>query len=284
MADKLALQESKEFQLKVLWSGTEGVPGVTDREIFMRVTQVIAECVLRLARGGETTLAFNEASWLREGIRFDTPGKVFKQQNLTLAIEATDQLTKLKCKQHQFVPELLFDKPKHSVCFPHLATAAQYKKHATKFKLEQDLHFSNLKYCASGSLFLKGRQTNVKKVGFFADYFPALAQIASPQTKLEEVSHWDEFVFDDMRTAWGGVDLTSWMLVNRWQHNSSKLLESELSFKVEKIMQGDWDYKLLKQASALYLALQQSGIFQAVPPIFFYGDPVSSRPIMLVEA
>lgn len=283
MAKKPELQESKEFQLKVIWPTQTGTPGVTDKEIFDLVTKTIASCVLNLAGKGKSEMVFNNNQWQREGIRFDTAGKELKKHDLTLAIEATDQRTKLKSKQHNFVSELLFDKPKKSVCYPDINASGEYKKHDTKLKREQDLHFSNLKYCASGSLFLKGRHTTVKNLAFFADYFPGLSKLLPAKTALQEISHWDEFVFDDMRTAWDDTVFDSWMLVNRWQHKDKQLLESELSFKVEKSMADDWDYTQLAQASALYLELQKSGVFQPVPPIFFFNDPVSSHPVKLVK-
>jgi hypothetical protein len=73
------------------------------------------------------------------------------------------------------------------------------------------------------------------------------------------------------------------MLVNRWQWETDELLESELSFKVEKTMGEEWPYDALQVASVLYLELKKTGIFQAAPPIFFYDNPVSSTNIKIVK-
>lgn len=57
---------------------------------------------------------------------------------------------------------------------------------------------------------------------------------------------------------------------------SATLLESELSFKVEKSMKGDWEYRELNYANQLYFELQKTSVFLPAPPIFFYQDPVPS--------
>lgn len=279
-------QESKEFQLKVIWpassSPTQAARAVIDRQIFQHMTQAIAAAVLALAGKRQSTLTFNDNLWRRQGIRFDTAGGELKQHNLTLAIEATDERSKLKCKQHHFIPEMLFEKPKKSVCYPDLKIAGRYKKNDGKLKLEQDLHFSNLKYCASGSLFIKGPLLAADNIRVFSRYFPALEKRFPPATALHEVSHWDEAVFDDMRTAWDDAEIPNWMLVNRWDWASGELLESELSFKLDKAMADQWDFKTLQAADKLYRELKKSGLFKTVPPIFFYDDPVSSQNIVLV--
>ncbi|WP_295450341.1 hypothetical protein [uncultured Thiodictyon sp.] len=278
-------QESKEFQMKVVWppagQTADLKPGVTDKQIFQHVTNTISAVVRQLAGAKKTELVFNNNLWRREGIRYDTAGGDLKRNNLTLAIEATDEKTKLKCKQHQFIPELLFDTPKNSPCLPDEQAASHYQHHATKFKLEEDLHFSNIKYCASGSLFVKGRATKVSTLDDFNKYFPSLATLLAPTIPLKPLSHWDEAVFDDMLTDWGKGAFSTWMLVNRWDWGTNTLLESELSFKVEKAMADDWDYHQLRQAATLYLELQRSGIFRAAPPIFFYDNPVSSTDIIV---
>jgi hypothetical protein len=93
---------------------------------------------------------------------------------------------------------------------------------------------------------------------------------------LQPVSRWDEAIFDDMRVSWGKTEIASWMLVNRWDWTKHTLLEAELSFKIEKGYDETWDHKQLAAASQLYVALQNSGVFLPVPPIFFYDNPVSS--------
>lgn len=285
MTAKVFRQESKEFQMKVLWPVKAGktalVPGITDQQIFRHVTRVIAAAVTRLAEGHKIITVFNDNLWRRDGVRYDTAAHDLKRHNLTLAIEATDERTKLKCKQHSFVPELLFDKPKHSICFPDIDASGVYKKHDSKLKREQDVHFSNVKYCASGSLFVKGRAEAVDTLGFFSAYFPALTTLLPAATSLSEVSRWDEAVFDDMLTSWNKIEFSSWMLVNRWNTEGDTLLESELSFKVDKEMNADWDEAKLRRAAQLYLELQKTGAFQPVPPIFFFNDPVSSTPVRI---
>lgn len=286
--DKVKLQESKEFQMKVMWLNldeeTIASPCVVDHKIFNLVKKAISSAVKELAEGKPTKLVFNDKVWRREGIRYDTCDNRLKQDNnLTLAIEATDERTKLKSKQHNFIPELLFKKPDRSVCYPDIQASKGYKKHDTKFKLEEDLHFSNLKYCASGSLFIEGRSTQVETLEFFSRYFPALENLLPSSTPLKALSHWDEAVFDDMSVEWDGTEFNDWMLVNRWEWNTNKLIESELSFKVEKEMDEDWEYDDLRKANQLYLALQKKSLFIQVPPIFFYNNPVSSVDICACE-
>jgi hypothetical protein len=283
MAKKITRQESKEFQLKLdldaLLGKARRTPGKTDEAIFLAVTEAVDAAVVELAAGGKSKAYFINNLWRREGIRYDTAEKLLKRCHLTLAVEATDTLTKLKCKGHEFVPELLFAKPKQSPCYPD-RDATQGKVAKAKFKLEQDLHFDNHKFCASGSLFAEGRRTDAADLGFFSRYFPGLLWLAPATTPLEPVSHWDEAVFDEMLVGWDKVVFDDWMLVNRWQwdknRGSHQLLEAELSFKVEKPLDADWDYRQLHHAGALYLALQASGLFVALPPIFTFDNPVSS--------
>jgi hypothetical protein len=287
MSAKVFRQVSKEFQMKVVWppAGQQAdlAPGITDQQIFQHVTKTISEVVTRLAKGDKQELVFQNKPWRREGIRFDSADRELKRHNLTLAIEATDEKTKLKCKQHHFIPELLFAKPKDSVCLPNAKAARSYKEHSAKFKLEEDLHYSNIKYCASGSLFVKGRSQQVSTIDYFSRYFPSLDRLLPASTPLEPLSHWDEAVYDEMITRWGKYEFSDWMLVNRWAYGSNTLLESELSFKVDIAMNDDWDHKRLYHASQLYLELQRTGIFRAAPPIFFYDNPVSSTDIEVVN-
>lgn len=291
MGAKVYRQESKEFQMKVIWpqsgKAKDCQPGITDQAIFQLVREQLVKTIGHLAGKKTPKFEFNDVPWRREGIRYDTAPKgepgILKLNNLTLAVEATDQMTKLKCKQHHFIPELLFSKPSKSICYPDIQAASRYKKHDAKIKLEEDLHFSNTKFCASGSLFVKGRQVSAERMAFFSRYFPALDDLLPAETRLHEVSHWDEAVFDDFTTSWGKNVISSWMLVNRWQWGTGQLLESELSFKVEKTMGEEWPYEALQVASALYLELKKTGIFQAAPPIFFYDNPVSSTNIKIVK-
>jgi hypothetical protein len=84
-----------------------------------------------------------------------------------------------------------------------------------------------------------------------------------------------------MNTRWDGNDFSTWMLVNRWDWRSKTLIESELSFKVEKEVKEKWDPDELGAANKLYLGLYQSGFFLPAPPIFFYQAPVSSVAIQI---
>lgn len=283
MGDKVHLQESKEFQLRIdvdrILGKSERVPGPSDEAIFAAVGAAIREAVASLG-AKKTEVVIEDDLWWREGIRYDTEAGLFKANRLTLAIEATDKRTKLKCKQHDFVPELLFAKPGDSPAYPDIRASRGYKKHDTTFKREQDLHADNLKYCASGSLYVKGRQTEVRDTSFFSRYFPGLLEVAPEATPLRVLSHWNEAIFDAMTTRWGSIEIDSWMLVDRWQAGKDVLLESELSFKVARKMDEDWDYRTLREASRLYLALQDTGLFVALPPIFTYANPVSSITIL----
>jgi hypothetical protein len=259
------------------------VPGATDQQIFKLVETTIRDVVSRLAGSKKGKSILDDTPWRREGIRYDTADWDLRKNNLTLAIEATDAKTKLKCKQHHFIPELLYKQPKHSTCYPAVKAASCCKEHGAKLKLEEDIHFSNVKYCASGSLFVKGRANQNNGAADFIKYFPHLEKRLPTNTTLLPVSHWDEVVFDDIQTSWDQYEFSDWMLVNRWQWGTPTLLESELSFKIVKAMNDDWDVKILQQASRLYLELQKTGIFLATPPIFFYDNPVSSIEISVEQ-
>lgn len=255
-------------------------PGRTDEALFLAVTDAVSHAVALLADDNRSTARFVNNLWRRAGIRYDTAHWELKRHQLTLAIEATDKRTKLKCKQHAFLPEILFDKPVNSLCYPDIRRSGNYRKHDTKFKLEQDLHFDNVKFCASGSLFLKGRRTDVTTLGFFSTFFPGLNTLLPATTPLKEVSRWDEAVFDDMAVNWNRTRISSWMLVNRWETKGGTLLESELSFKVSEKFGGEWDHAGIAATNDLYLALQASGLFMALPPIFTVDNPVSSIDIV----
>jgi hypothetical protein len=143
MAEKIFLQESKEFQMKVVWPPPgrhkKPVPGATDQQIFKLVETTIRDVVSRLAGGKKGKSILDDTPWRREGIRYDTADWDLRQNNLTLAIEATDEKTKLKCKQHHFIPELLYKRPKHSTCYPAVKAASCCKEHGAKLKLEEDI-------------------------------------------------------------------------------------------------------------------------------------------------
>lgn len=286
MSNKIPQQESKEFQMKVdidaLLGSSPRIPGETDQIIYQAVIAALKSAVKTLAPdSGKVTYAKN--GWRREGIRYDSSDRLLKADYLTLAIEATDTDTKLKCKSHQFVPELLYTKPTKSPCMPDSDALPDYRKDDANFKLEQDIHFDNIKFCASGSLYLQGKQTNFPILGSFGTYYPGLEKLLNPATPLVQVAHWDEAVYDDITTDWkGGKKISNWMLVNRWQWGTNQLLEAELSFKITKTMGDDWDQDELEQAQALYLVLQANSFFIAYPPIFTFANPVSSVDIVVV--
>lgn len=282
MVAKVLLRESKEFQLRIDIDATVAkgrrARRSVDEALFQAAAKAIREAVESLAR--EAEIDIRDDCWQREGIRYDTGDARLKANRLTLAIEATDKRTKLKFKQHDFIPECLFAKPGQSTVYPDIRKSGGYGKHDTTLKREQDIHLDNTKSCASGSLYVKGRRTDAADSSFFARYFPGLDTVLPKATPLQAVSHWDETVFDDMRTRWGRTDIDSWMLVNRWDARTKKLLESELSFKIVKKMEAAWDTRLLKDAGALCLALRDTGRFVELPPIFSFADPVSSFAIV----
>jgi len=273
MGSKIFHERSIEFQLKVDTTivASKSKPAEFDAALYAKVQKVVTGVAQKLAGKAKLKLEFPRP-WTREGIRYDTDAiggnGLFRRHNMSLAIEATDAQTKYKCKQHNFIPELLYAKPKSALCYP------KNKGVGTKLKLEQDIHFDNCKYCASGSLFLDGRRTDIATVGDFSRLFPGIEQIATPEIALHPVSHWRETVCGKMVTAWGDIRI-EWDLINRRDFKTHALGESELSYKIGKAMKDDWDYPLLKLASQLYLALRAAGIFRQNPPIFYFQDPVA---------
>lgn len=270
MADKIFRQRSIEFQMKVdhgfLAKGT--MRPEVDAALSRKVRRVLSDLARR--HGGEVS-GFGEP-WVREGIRYDTkPGRgkvggLFRSSNISLAIEATATATKFKCKQHNFIPQLLYVKPGSALSYP------IDKGSDVKFKLEQDIHFNNTKFCASGSMLLDGERTDIGCVRDFSQLFPAIEVIAPPDTPLHPVSHWQETVVD-AKTRWP-VGEIPWMLVNRWI--GDEFVESELSYKIVRKMKDSWNYSLLELANTLFLALQKSPVLLPDPPIFYYQDPVAS--------
>ena len=272
MGSKIFHERSVEFQLKVDTAivTTRTRPADIDAALYAKVQQVISSAVQKLAGKARLKLEFPRP-WIREGIRYDTSANtstgLFRKHNMSLAIEATDEMTKYKCKQHHFISELLYSKRKSALCYP------RNKGTDVKLKLEQDIHFDNCKYCASGSLFLKGRRTDIATAGDFSKLFPGIEQIAPPETPLHPVSHWRETVCGKMVTAWRDINI-EWDLVTRRDHQTRALVESELSYKITRAMKDDWNHALLELGSQLYLELRVAGIFRQNPPIFYFHDPV----------
>lgn len=270
MADKIFRQRSIEFQMKVDHGFL--AKGTTRREADAALSRKIRRVLSDLAKrhGGEVS-AFGDP-WGREGIRYDTkPGRgkvggLFRSSNLSLAIEATAKATKFKCKQHNFIPQLLYVKPGSALSYP------IDKGNDVKFKVEQDIHFNNTKFCASGSMLLDGERTDIACVRDFSRLFPAIEVIAPPDTPLHPVSRWQETVVD-VKTRWSAGEIP-WMLVNRWIGDD--IIESELSCKIARAMKDEWNFSLLDFANRIYLELQKNTVFLPDPPIFYYQDPVAS--------
>lgn len=279
----LYLQESKEFQLKVKPPGLKGKTAdrrQIDALLYENVKKAIGLAVRALPDAGGRRLSFPESPIDREAVRYDTSAKrddgLLRKNWLSLAIEATDKHTKLKCKKHSFIPELLMDSAETSICHPKPKEGVKYGKDSLVLKLEQDLHLNNTKTCASGSLHLKGRRTDVKNMAFFSDCFPRLETLLPADTPLHVVQHWHETVFDDIEAGFGGFVFDNMMLVNRWDFQTGELLESELAYKVRKQMGEPWNYDHLRLASRFYQELYSTEFFLSDPPIFYYFDPVAS--------
>ncbi len=268
MANKIFRQRSIEYQMKLDRGFLAGKAkrAAGDAALCSKVQLVL----LGLVKSFHGASPKYETPWQRLGIRYDTePNKapgLFRQNNISLAIEASDSLTKFKCKQHSFIAELLAIKPGAALCYP------KNKGRDVKFKLEQDIHFNNTKFCASGSLFLKGEHTRTATVRDFSRLFPAIERIAACETLLYPVSQWQETVLE-FSTQWPAGEL-GWMLVNRWEGDT--LIESELSYKLAKAMKDEWNRELLELANRLYLELQKNPLFLKDPPVFYYQDPVAS--------
>lgn len=274
-ADGVQHEESKEFQLKIdaARAGSAAAPA-DDFALLAAACRALDECL-----GGGSALA-EAAPVVREAIRYDTSDRpedaLFRRQGLSLAIEATDARTKLKCKHHSFIPELLGAEPADSVCYPSLRGG----RAKARFKIEQDLHFNNTKTCASGSVFLPGRRTDADAVSFFSAHFPGIASLCAPETRLHVVHHWRETVFEVRELRFGKARFANLMLVNRRDPSSGALVESELSYKVRREAGRGWDREQLALASRLYAALNATRVFQADPPIFYLLDPVGSVDIL----
>ncbi len=280
------LQESKEFQLKVKLDvdRERHSPEVVDARSYEIVQKALSKSVVSMSDVGQPRFLFPKKPKFREAIRYDTAPRsengILRKQWLSLAIEVTDKRTKLKCKHHSLMPELILETPKKSICYPSLVKSDKHTK--PLLKIEQDLHFNNTKTCASGSLYLPGRRTDVSTLGFFSEYFPGLDSLLPANTPLHAVQHWRETVYDDIEVGWGDIVFGSVMLVNRWDVRTNTLVESELAYKVRKPMGSPWNYQELRLASRLYGALHETGLFRLDPPIFYYLDPVSSIDIVRV--
>lgn len=231
------------------------------------------------------------ATWKRRGERYDTmPGNagIFRSNRLSLATEKREdkngKFTKLKCKLHNFVPELLYRTPKKSWVWP---SPGNYKTNVKlKFKLEQDVHFNNCKYCSTGYLTIPGCNHKFKKMKDFLPYFPRLTAIPGvhKDMALWKVKNWDEVVFDDIKMTIGTWDIRG-ALVTRRDHVTGEWDESEFSFKLKrngrgclKAMEPARGWGELRALQLVYDELfKNDQVFIREPGIFYFADPVSSH-------
>lgn len=270
------------MKLEVVRLGGD-ITTATDTWLHAKACKAVDQCMPFLAGERKARPLRSGDPVLREALRYDTSLNsdegLFRKHWLSLAIEATAERTKLKCKHHSLIPELLYATPDESICFPATVDGRHTK---ARFKVEQDIHFSNVKTCASGSVFVPGRLTEVADVAFFSTHFPRLTGLCTPETRLHTVHHWREMVHETGEIFLGKTRLSNLMLVTRRDPASGALVESELSYKVRKEMGRDWDQEELKAASRLYSELHATGAFQEDPPIFYVFDPVASVDIRRV--
>ena len=281
MSNGPRFKNSKELQIKILRQ-----LGESDNECLSVVQDILQD----LERGGLIGGLIPpkrgwgiDGCWRRHGERFDSQGGLFRSNKISLATEKSTirgkERTKLKCKLHNFVPELLYpkpkktSKPKKAYCYPSV------RDHGikTRFKLEQDVHFNNCKYCATGYFNLPGRDHEFSRVSDFLKFYPNLASIpcVSPKTKLKRVKDWNELVFDDVAMTIAGMEVRS-ALVTRRERIGDAWVESELSFKVEKT-KDDWDRKALMELALVYEYLFErysDRYFVREPSVFFFHAPV----------
>ncbi len=282
---KVKRQISKEFQIKLVQQ--KRYSDVDYQKAALKALEVAIYKVF----GNKAVFDGGKGSWKRRGTRFDTSGQGFKARNLTLAIEAANSRneTKVKCKYHNFIPELLFEKMKEAISWP---TRKKFKGKSIKrkMKLEEDVHFDNIKFCASGSVVLLGTTHNFKKVKDFGKFFKRINRWIPGKTHLGVISDWKEVLKNDMRIKKKGSpfkDDLEFYLCNRWNRSDGSLDESELSFKIKAVKitkkgRAIWDHKELKAANKLYLELQRNPVFIQAPSIFFVDTPASSTSIKKV--
>ena len=291
MANPVKEKVSKELQLKLR------------REVGLSDDACIAtlESVLRnIAASDRFDFRIKELSkdsWSRHGERFDTSpvAGLFRSNGISLATEKAiagkkKMKTKLKCKLHSLIPELLYENREDSYCYPSI----EDEEVEPKFKLEQDIHFNNCKYCATGYFKLPGTNHCFQTASDFLQYYPGLADVPGfdEATTLIKVKDWEETVFDDMKLEIGGWTIKG-ALVTRRDMSTKKWVESEFSFKLTRRDEDDckrlepargWDRGKLAELAKLYNELYgMSAVFIQTPSIFFFSDPVSSRDVRLSE-
>lgn len=276
MSGSIKRQESKEFQIKLTHQKGD------NPDAYMKRAATALKEAIKEVFDGKSKLGNIPEPWTRHGLRFDTQNSALKSHDCTLAIEASKDKkgTKLKCKLHNFIPELLFEVMDEAISFP-TRTLYKGKDIKPKIKLEQDIHFDNIKFCCSGSVILLVVEKDFKNVDDFAAYFGRLLDLAPRKTRLVVVSDWEETVYEDIALKSDDLD-TDFTLVTRFGNKRGCFLESELSYKIKKDYGKDWNYRALQLANRLYLALQKDKTFMKVPPIFFVDTPASSTDIKLL--
>jgi len=289
MSRKVIRQLSKEFQIKVV----EDV-GRSDDACIDRVWDLL-KSISESGRQDFRLLGEKPVPWVRHGERFDTDrtAGVLLANRISLATEKRRDegggRTKLKCKLHNLVPELLYPSARRALCYPAKGPYRRRGDVKARFKLEQDVHFTNTKYCATGYLTIPGAGHRFDTLADFFPYFPNLARVAglSPDLRLERVKDWQETVWDDFRFCVGGRNLRG-ALVTRRVTGSGSWEESELAFKVRQpkarsrwLRPGrGWDRRSLAALAALYDELYgHAEVFIQRPPIFLFANPVSSLDI-----
>ena len=140
-----------------------------------------------------------------------------------------------------------------------------------RLKLEEDLHFDNIKFCASGSVELEGTGYAFATVRDFGKYFARIEDWVPGTEPLKPDSDW---------------------LCTRRNRSDGSLHESELSFKIKKektLQKGKgkktvrkWDYAALHAANRLYLELQKNPVFEQEPSIFLVNSPAKSTDLKTI--
>ena len=239
---------------------------------------------------------FKKKSWTRQGDRYDSANDFFKKHRISLATEynSVKNRTKLKCKLHNFVPELLYTQPNKSRCWPR---PDSNKVSGRRFKLEQDVHFNNCKYCCTGYMWFKG-PLRFQRAGDLLEFYPNLEELDGFDKKMQlrRVKEWDEVIFDDLKMKAGKLELGGALVTRRYRSNR-ELDESEFSFKLrsKKITNNFdpmepaacWKRKGLLVLQEVYDELFRSfaydansnpgGIFIKDPGIFYFTEPVSGH-------
>ncbi|MES9897574.1 MAG: hypothetical protein ABW148_00960 [Sedimenticola sp.] len=150
----------------------------------------------------------------------------------------------------------------------------------TRFKREQDIHFNNCKYCATGYLKLPGNDYSFKRADDFLTHYPNLARLKGfdGEARLLKVKEWDEYIWDSIEMEVAGVEIGG-ALVTRIHRTNGVWDESEFSFKVRADEQGEWNREMLQHLSDLYNRLYTEYadlFFVREPSIFTMENPVSS--------